>query len=204
MNLKTMTAGSDVRRLLGRRPRDLIAFRRHVRGFPASPPPPGQPGARGHRRDHLSNGRAGGEGANGHVLPHHRQSELRNQGDADAGRDQTLDRLVVVALERHVRLEPGRVAAAHDVARAGLERDVCTQASCWRSCRRSRSRPARAWSREAPGTWGPRAAPPWSCPPAAGSRRRTRTAAPDRAGPAPRRGTISSGSPSASVSSTSG
>ena len=48
-----------------------------------------------------------------------RQRQLRDQRDADAGGDEALDGLVVVALEGDVRLEAGGVAAAHDVARAG-------------------------------------------------------------------------------------
>ena len=53
------------------------------------------------------------------VLAHRRKRQLRDQGNAHSGGDQPLHRLVVVALEGDVWLEPGRVAGADHVARAG-------------------------------------------------------------------------------------
>ena len=47
-----------------------------------------------------------------------RERQLGDQRDAHARRDQALDGLVVVALERHAGLEAGGVAAAHDLPRA--------------------------------------------------------------------------------------
>ena len=62
----------------------------------------------------------GGERAHDDVLAVGiEQRELGDQRHPDARRHQPLHGLVVVALERHVRLEPRRMAAAHHVARAG-------------------------------------------------------------------------------------
>ena len=59
------------------------------------------------------------EGANANVAAYGRERQPWDQRDADAGRDQALDRLVVVALKGDPRLEPGRVAGADHVAGAG-------------------------------------------------------------------------------------
>ena len=62
------------------------------------------------------------QGADHDVVADAGERQLRDQRDADAGRDQALDGLVVVALERDPGLEAGRVAGAHDVAGAGAGR----------------------------------------------------------------------------------
>src|SRR4051812_40028241 len=53
------------------------------------------------------------------IAAHGGERQLRNQANADAGRDQALHRLVVVALEGDPRLESGGVAGADHVAGTG-------------------------------------------------------------------------------------
>ena len=129
-----------------------------------------------------------------------------NQGDADAGRDEALDGLVVVALEGHARLEAGRVAGAHDVARAGaggrglhprlalqvLEAQPSRRASACSRGQREVHRVVQQLEARAVRRAEPLAR-------AANSNSSARSNSPAR-----RRGTISSGSPSARLSSTSG
>jgi hypothetical protein len=53
------------------------------------------------------------------VRAHRGERQLRDQGDADPGRDQALDGLVVVAFEGDAGVETGLVAGADDVPGAG-------------------------------------------------------------------------------------
>ena len=179
-----------------------------LRGSRASPAPPARGGRRrGQRR---SPGARGGAGERARMTMSSRTTDSASSGirrDADARRHEALDGLVVVALEGHLRLEAGGVAAAHDVARArararglhprfagellrGASRRAWRASGCSRGSARcigssSSSTRVIVRAREA-------------------SARRTRTAAPGRARRRAGAATISSGSPSASVSSTSG
>ena len=79
----------------------------------------GRAGA-GHRGgDDLARGAARRELADDDPGVHPRQREPRDQRDPDPGGDQPLHGLVVVALERDVRLEPGGQAGTDDVPGAG-------------------------------------------------------------------------------------
>ena len=64
-------------------------------------------------------GLRGMQRADADVAAHGRERQLRDQADADAGGDQALHRLVIVALEGDAGLEAGGVAGADDVAGAG-------------------------------------------------------------------------------------
>ena len=76
------------------------------------------------------------QGADADVLADGRERQLGDQGDADAGGDQALDGLVVVALEGDARFEAGGVAGADHVLAQGLAAEVWTQDSSRRSSRR--------------------------------------------------------------------
>ena len=129
-----------------------------------------------------------------------------DQRDADPGRDQALDGLVVVALEGDAGLEAGGVAGADDVAGAGaggrgLDPGLLAQVL---EPQLARARPA-GGRRAAPGGAGPRSSSkrripaPSRSPTPSNSKSRTRSNSPARS-----RGAISSGSPSARVTSTPG
>ena len=132
-----------------------------------------------------------------------RQRQPRDQRHPDARGDQPLDGLVVVALERHVRLEPGREAGPDHVAGAGARgrrlHPVLVAQVGQRQLAPWRPADAPPAARRASGRRaGSRVRTP--APSAARGRRGTRTAAPGRTRRARSRGAISSGSPSASVS----
>ena len=135
------------------------------------------------------------------------ERQLRDQRDADAGRDQALDGQVVVALEGDPRLEAGGVAGADHVAGAGARRPrsgsrtpragpraaaACASASGWPAGSARCERVLEA----ARSGGGPRSS---RSPTPSNSNSRTRSNSPAR-----RRGAISSGSPSARVTSTPG
>ena len=134
------------------------------------------------------------------------ERQARDQRDADARRDEALHGLVVVALERRVRLESGRQARAHDVARARARRRRLHPVLIAQVGERQRRLRQRAGARRAARrASGPRAASPSAARSrAARARRGTRTAARGRT----RRPVAAARSPPArpraSVSDTSG
>ena len=87
--------------------------------------------ARERRGEDVAHRRAALELADDDVVAHVDEREVRDQADADAGRDEALDRGVVVGLEGDLRLEARRLA--------GALQDRAVRAAC-RSCRGSTTR----------------------------------------------------------------
>ncbi len=158
------------------------------------------------RGEHLAHRALRVQRADADVGTNRGERQLGDQRHPDPGGDQALHRLVVVALEGDAGLEAGGVAGADDVPGAGaggggLDPGLLAQvleraASCGRRAG-GRARRAR-WSGSSSSSKRRMPAPSLS-PTPSNSKSRTRSNSPARS-----RGAISSGSPSARVTSTPG
>ena len=124
--------------LAGRRP-EHVEHRRHGGHHRGSARRRGQ---------HPATGSSRVQRADHDVVAHARERELGDQGDADAGGDQALDGLVVVALEGDARLEArARGRSGRRGGRRGWSAEVCTHDSPAQVLEARRSRLRRAGGR---------------------------------------------------------